>query len=178
MLVEADRSKATSAVRTQLSAIFISLELSQSKWLMTSLAPGNGEKMSKFTVAARDVAKLLARFAEVQRKAEARTDTRYGFVVIQEAGLDSFWLHRRLEAEGIESYVVDPASIAVSRHAPCEDDRIDGEMLLRTLLAYMCHRHARQALRTSFCSRRSRHSSISLIFILINIMRLLIISDA
>jgi transposase len=72
MLVEADRSKAPSAVRTELSAIFISLELSQSKWLMTSLAPGNGKKMSKFTVAARDVAELLARFAEVQRKAEAR----------------------------------------------------------------------------------------------------------
>jgi transposase len=138
MLVEADRSKAPSAVRTELSAIFISLELSQSKWLMTSLAPGNGEKMSKFTVAARDVAELLARFAEVQRKAEARTDTRYGFVVIQEAGLDGFWLHRRLEAEGIESYVVDPASIAVSRHARrVKTDRIDGEMLLRTLLAYM-----------------------------------------
>lgn len=138
MLVGADRSKAPSAVRTELSAIFISLELSQSKWLMTSLAPGNGEKMSKFTVAARDVAGLLARFAEVQRKAEARTDTRYGFVVIQEAGLDGFWLHRRLEAEGIESYVVDPASIAVSRHARrVKTDRIDGEMLLRTLLAYM-----------------------------------------
>lgn len=48
MLVEADRSHAPSAVRTELTAIFISLELSQSKWLITSLAPGNGEKMSKF----------------------------------------------------------------------------------------------------------------------------------
>lgn len=58
--------------------------------------------------------------------------------MIQEAGLDGFWLHRRLEAEGIDSYVVDPASIAVSRHARrVKTDRIDGEMLLRTLLAYM-----------------------------------------
>jgi transposase len=138
MLVEADRSNAPSAVRTELTAIFISLELSQSKWLITSLAPGNGEKMSKFTVAARDVAGLLDRFAEVQSKAAARTGKRFGFVVIQEAGLDGFWLHRKLEAEGIESYVVDPASIAVSRHARrVKTDRIDGEMLLRTLLAYM-----------------------------------------
>jgi transposase len=138
MLVEADRSKAPSAVRTELTAIFISLELSQSKWLITSLAPGNGQKMSKFPVTARDIAGLLDCFAEVQRKAEARTGTRYGFVVIQEAGLDGFWLHRKLEAEGIESYVVDPASIAVPRRARrVKTDRIDGEMLLRTLLAYM-----------------------------------------
>jgi transposase len=138
MPIAAHRSQAPSAVRTELTAIFISLELSQSKWLITSLAPGNGEKMSKFIVAARDVAGLLARFAELQRKAEARTGRRFGFVVIQEAGLDGFWLHRALEAEGIESYVVDPASIAVPRRARrVKTDRIDGEMLLRTLLAYM-----------------------------------------
>jgi transposase len=138
MLDEAVRSIAPSAVRTELTAIFISLELSQSKWLITSLAPGNGEKMSKFTVAARDVAGLLARFAELQRKAEARIGKRFGFVVIQEAGLDGFWLHRVLEAEGIESYVVDPASIAVPRRARrVKTDRLDGEMLLRALLAYM-----------------------------------------
>jgi len=138
MLVEADRSHAPSAVRTELTAIFISLELSQSTWLITSLVPGNGEKMSKFTVAARDVAGLLARFVELQRKAEARTGKRFGFVVIQEAGLDGFWLHRILEAEGVDSHVVDPASIAVPRRARrVKTDRIDGEMLLRTLLAYM-----------------------------------------
>jgi transposase len=34
-------------------------------------------------------------------------------VVIQE--VDGFWLHRLLEANGIESRVVDPASIAVDR---------------------------------------------------------------
>ena len=30
-------------------------------------------------------------------------------VVIQEAGLDGFWVHRLLEANGIESHVVDAA---------------------------------------------------------------------
>ena len=138
MPIAAHRSQAPSAVRTELTAIFISLELSQSKWLITSLAPGNGEKMSKFALPARDVAGLLARFAELRRKAEARTGKRFGFVVIQEAGLDGFWLHRVLEAEGIESHVVDPASIAVPRRARrVKTDRVDGEMLLRTLLAYM-----------------------------------------
>jgi transposase len=58
-------------------------------------------------------------------------------VVIQEAGLDGFWLHRLLEANGIESHVVDPASIAVDRrHRRAKTDVIDGEMLLRTLMAW------------------------------------------
>ena len=35
------------AIRTNLGAIFVSLELSRSTWLITSLSPGGGEKMSK-----------------------------------------------------------------------------------------------------------------------------------
>ena len=34
------------AVRTDLKAIFVSLELSRSTWVITSLAPGGGEKGS------------------------------------------------------------------------------------------------------------------------------------
>jgi len=42
-----------------------------------------------------------------------------------------------VEQEGIESHVVDPASIARSRRRRrAKTDRIDGEALLRTLLAY------------------------------------------
>src|SRR5579864_7075587 len=82
MSITAHRSEAPSAVRVDLSAIFVSLELSQSKWLITSLSPGNGEKLSKFTIAGGDVAGLLARFAEVQRKAQARTGQRFPLIVI------------------------------------------------------------------------------------------------
>ena len=52
-------------------------------------------------------------------------------------GLDGFWIHRALESEGIESHVVDPASIATSRRRRrAKTDSIDGEALLRALLAY------------------------------------------
>src|SRR3954471_19264047 len=37
---------------------------------------------------------------------------------------------------GIESYVADPASIATSRRRRAKTDRIDGEALVRALLAY------------------------------------------
>ncbi len=133
----ADRPDAPTAIQSNLAAIFVSLELSRSIWLITSLSPGSGEKMSKHSVRAGDVAGLLARFSELKQKAFARTRKSFPIVVIQEAGLDGFWLHRALEQEGVESHVVDPASIATSRRRRrAKTDRIDGEALLRTLLAY------------------------------------------
>jgi transposase len=131
------RAEPATTIRYDLGAIFVSLELSRSKWLVTSLSPGGGEKMSKHVVAADDVAGLLALFERLREKAQARTGVRYGIVTIQEAGLDGYWIHRVLLREGIESHIVDPASIAVSRHRRrAKTDRIDGEALLRTLLAW------------------------------------------
>ena len=125
------------AIRVQFGAIFVSLELSRKTWLITSLSPGKGEKMSKHSVTAGDIAGLLARFSELQRKAAVRTGKSFHLIVIQEAGLDGFWIHRVLQQEGIESHVVDPASIAVPRRRRrAKTDKIDGEALLRALLAY------------------------------------------
>lgn len=137
MPIVADQPGAPTAIQTDLAAIFISLELSRSIWLMTSLSPGGGQKMSKRSVPAGDVAALLARFSELKRKASERTGNSFPIVVIQEAGLDGFWLHRVLQSEGVESHVVDPASIATSRRRRrAKTDKIDGEALLRALLAY------------------------------------------
>src|SRR5271156_4614127 len=102
----ADQSVALTTIRADLCAIFISLELSRSTWLVTSLSPGGGEKMSKHSVSAGDIAALLARFSELRRKACARTGKSFPIVVIQEAGLDGFWIHRVLLSEGIESHVL------------------------------------------------------------------------
>ena len=125
------------AIRTQFGAVFVSLELSRSSWLITSLSPGKGEKMSRHSVTAGDVAGLLKLFADLRRKAQARTGESYPILTIQEAGLDGFWLHRALQQSGIESHVVDPASIATPRRRRrAKTDRLDGEMLLRALLAY------------------------------------------
>src|SRR6266851_4748914 len=137
MQAAVDRPKAPSTIRTDLGAIFISLELSRSTWLITSLSPVGGEKLSKHSVRGSDVAGLLERFAQLREKARARTGEVFPLIVIQEAGLDGFWIHRVLRAEGIESHVVDPASIATSRRRRrAKTDRIDGEALVRTLLAY------------------------------------------
>jgi transposase len=137
MQTVADRPEAQTAIQTNIGAIFVSLELSRSIWLITSLSPGRGEKMSKHIVPAGDISALLVRFSELRKKALARTGKTFPIIVIQEAGLDGFWVHRVLENEGIESHVVDPASIATSRRRRrAKTDRIDGEALVRALLAY------------------------------------------
>jgi transposase len=67
MQVVADRAAEPIAIQTDLRAIFVSLELSRSTWLITSLSPGGGEKMSKHSVAAGDIAGLLRRFAQLKQ---------------------------------------------------------------------------------------------------------------
>jgi transposase len=136
-MLATDRPDPPAAIRIDLRAIFVSLELSKSTWLVTSLSPGSGERMSKHVVRAGDVSGLMERFACLQAKAQVRTGQMFSFVVVQEAGLDGFWIHRILEREGIESYVVDPASIATSRRRRrAKTDKIDGEALVRALLAF------------------------------------------
>jgi len=71
--------------------------------------------MSKYTFPGGDFAGLMERFAQLQEKAKRRSGQSFRIIVVQEAGLDGFWIHRALQNEGIESHVVDPASIATSR---------------------------------------------------------------
>src|SRR3712207_1423013 len=128
---------AQAAIDVKLAAIFVSLELSRSAWLITSLSPGSGEKMSKHSVRGGDAAGLLDLLAGLRARTQARAGKAFPIIAIQEAGLDGFWLHRVLETEGIESHVVDAASILTSRRRRrAKTDRIDGETLLRTLLAH------------------------------------------
>jgi transposase len=84
MQTVADRPEAPTAIRTDLGAIFVSLELSRSTWLITSLSPGGGEKMSKQVVRGGDVAELLERFVSVLKLVEF-----FESVVIQERRSDS-----------------------------------------------------------------------------------------
>ena len=131
-----DRPDALAATAVENGIVAVSLELSRSKWLVTSLLPGS-EKLSKHMVAAGDGAALLSLLERRRRQAEERVGGPVRVVAIEEAGLDGFWLHRLLEANGIESHVVDAASVAVSRRRRRgKSDGIDGETLLRTLLAW------------------------------------------
>jgi transposase len=118
------------------ASVFVSLELSCSTWLVTSLAPGS-DKMSKHTVSGGDGAGLLQLLARLRARAEQHGRGAVRVICIQEAGFEGFWVHRLLMRHGVESHVVDPASIAVPRRQRrATTDAIDGETLLRTLLAW------------------------------------------
>jgi transposase len=137
MMMQDHEPEGQTAIRTDLGAIFVSLELSRSSWVITSLSPGGGEKMSKHSVPSGDISGLLTLFLRLRERARKRTGNDFTIIVIQEAGLDGFWVHRVLEQEGIESHVVDAAPVMTSRRRRrAKTDRIDGEALLRALMAY------------------------------------------
>ena len=86
----------------------------------------NGQVLLRARMTEPEGCRLIAEFFE-----------EFPIIAIQEAGLDGFWIHRALEQEGIESHIVDAASIMTSRRRRrAKTDRIDGEALLRALMAY------------------------------------------
>src|SRR5215472_14233390 len=133
MNVVADKSEPLTAIHTHLGAIFVSLELSRSSWLITSLSPGGGEKMSKHSVPGGDFAGLMERFAQLQEKAKLRGSK----------------LSDHRCTGGRSRRVLDSPGAPERRHRkPCrrpglsrwrrraKTDKIDGETLVRALLAY------------------------------------------
>ena len=125
-----------SAVHAHDTALFVALELSRSTWLIGSSTPGS-DRISKHQVPAADTTALLALLKRLKARAERSCGTTVRVISIHEAGLDGFWVHRFLEANGIESHVVDAASIAVNRRSRrAKTDRIDVEKLLDTLIEW------------------------------------------
>lgn len=117
-------------------ALFAALELSGTSWLIAVSAPGE-DKVSKRTIAAGRGSDLVELLGDLQARAERRVGAPVPVVTIHEAGLDGFWLHRLLVANGFHSRVVVPASIAVDRRKRRrKTDAIDVDALLRTVLAW------------------------------------------
>jgi transposase len=116
--------------------IFVAIELSQKSWLMTIHSPDR-DRISRHKLVGGDHVGLLSLLEKIRSRASQKLDAAPVVVSCYEAGYDGFWLHRLLTAAGIRSHVFDPASIAVEqRGRRAKTDRIDGELLLRTLMAY------------------------------------------
>jgi transposase len=125
------------ATEAEFATLLISFELSDSNWIVTLRQPGRS-KLSRFSVPARDTAKLLSLLTTQRQQAEQHTNRAVRIISIYEAGREGFWLHRWLLAHEVESHVVDPASIlGPKRRRQAKTDRIDGEKLLRSLAAWL-----------------------------------------
>jgi transposase len=118
------------------AVVFVAVELSKASWLLAAQASPSG-KTSSHKLDGGDVAGLLALLRRLQAR-ERRADGEEVRVVLgHEAGYDGFWLQRRLSAEGIACWVMDPGSLQVDRRARrAKTDRLDAAMLLRALMAW------------------------------------------
>jgi transposase len=117
--------------------IFIAIELSQKSWLVTLHSPDR-DRISRHTLEGGDHAGLLALIEKTRSRAEQKLGSAVRVASCYEAGYDGFWLHRLLLSAGIMNFVFDAASIPVEqRGRRAKTDRIDGELLLRTLMAHL-----------------------------------------
>jgi transposase len=116
--------------------IFVAIELSQKTWLIALHSPDR-DRISRHKLAGGDHGGLLALIERVKARATEKLGTAPRVVSCYEAGYDGFWLDRLLRAAGITSFVFDAASIAVEqRSRRAKTDRIDSELMLRTLMAH------------------------------------------
>jgi transposase len=123
-------------IEGNIGTIFVAIELSQRNWLVVIRSPER-DRISHHKLAAGDHDGLLALIEMVRARAARTLGSVPAVVTCYEAGYDGFWLHRRLTAAGITNFVFDPASIAVEqRGRRAKSDRIDGELMLRTLMAH------------------------------------------
>jgi transposase len=119
---------------TILSKLYMALELSNTEWKL-GFTIGLGQAPRLKTLKARNLEGLKR---EIQLAKE-----RFGLpataIVLScyEAGRDGFWLHRFLEAQGVNNLVVDSASIEVNRRfRRAKTDRLDVGKLLNMLIRY------------------------------------------
>jgi transposase len=71
MMMQDHKPEDQTAIRTDLGAIFVSLELSRSTWLVTSLAGWRGEDVKTFC-SWRDISGLLMLFSRLTERARKR----------------------------------------------------------------------------------------------------------
>jgi transposase len=117
--------------------IFVAIELSQKSWLVTLHSPDR-DRISRHKLEGGDHAGLLSLIEKVRSRAEQQLGGSLRVASCYEAGYDGFWLHRLLLAAGVMNFVFDAASIPVEqRGRRAKTDRIDGELLLRTLMAHL-----------------------------------------
>lgn len=114
--------------------LFMALELSAAKWKVGTTV-GLGQKPRETQIDAGDLDGLIEEIAKAKERFGLPADARV--VSCYEAGRDGFWIHRWLEAQGVENVVMDPASVQVDRRKKrAKTDRLDLGMLMRCLVRW------------------------------------------
>ena len=132
-----EKEVTASTLPTITDPIFISIEMSRSKWVVGAHLPG-ADKVGIHAVPWGDVAALLTLIDRLRSRAADTIGTAdVPILCCYEAGYEGFWLYRRLTAEGHRVLVIDPASLLVNRRARrAKTDRLDAKAMIRALIAY------------------------------------------
>ena len=125
----------TAQSNTAAQVLYMALELGWDDWTI-GFTVGLGQAPRQVSVRARDLPELLTQIAHAKRRfglpAEAPVHSVY------EAGRDGFWLHRFLQAHGVQNVVVDAASIEVNRrYRRSKTDKLDVQKLLTMLVRFV-----------------------------------------
>lgn len=118
------------------ATMYVAFELGKAKWQLGIVVPGSN-KLSKYTSDGGAVGTVQALVDKAKARAQRRAGRPVRVVSCYEAGYDGFWLHRWLQAQQIESRVLDPASVEVNRRSRrAKTDRLDLEKLMRALMRH------------------------------------------
>src|SRR5271163_2344408 len=143
------------------STLITVIEMSLTSWLVAGILPGiERHPLKKLDVDEEALLQLLHRWRDEAINA-GRKITR--IAVAFEAGRDGFWLARWLRARDIETYVIHPTSVAVSReHRRAKTDRLDTGLLKRVFIGWLrgepdhCHMAAIPTLAEEDAKRPNR----------------------
>lgn len=121
------------------ATLALSIELAGKSWKVAA-TDGSQPNPAVLTTDVEDrwsrLEDLLGRIEALRKKWHLPAGVRVA--VIYEAGQDGFWIARALQARGLQVFVVDPASIPVSRHLRRrKTDRLDAIKLLEVLRAWL-----------------------------------------
>ena len=111
--------------------LHVALELSLNTWKL-ALTTSRIGKIRIRDVTARDLPGFLTEIQAAKACLGLAEDA--PVVSCYEAGRDGFWIHRFLEASGIENVIIDAASIEVNRRSRRpKTDRLDAKKLVQLL---------------------------------------------
>ena len=114
--------------------LYMAFELSSKKWKL-GFSIGLGQKVRIRNIDAGDLVAAKVEIAKAKKRFGVPGETRV--ISCYEAGRDGFWLHRFLESEGIESHIMDSASIETNRRKRRnKGDGLDANSLVRILIRY------------------------------------------
>lgn len=118
------------------ATLIMAVETSNKSWVVAAHVPGLGHVKAKQTID--PMAEALATSIEgYRRRAAAFGKAIDRVIVVYEAGYGGFWLARWLMARGVE-VLIQPSSVPVERRKRrAKSDKIDADLLLRTLLAWL-----------------------------------------